>query len=445
MSGNQPLADNIGWPSSASFDPSGGELHFYGKSISQIVDEYQTPAIVYDSHEIYRNTKRMMEAFSYSTVYFAMKALPLKDAAATAYQAGAGVDVCSLGELELAKRAGIPGANILFHGNNKSLAELQEAVDYGVEYIVCDGVEELHELSAVCQNRNRDAKVLLRVKVNVHSQTHKNIATAHHDQKFGLADDDSPTGLNEAAKTCRSLPRIKLVGLHSHIGSQILAPSDFLDGVKALTDLYMAIRKVHSDELSILDIGGGFGVSYVQSDDSLDIDKLAADIYELVTAQCASNGIQITQIFVEPGRIIASSSCVTLYEVGRVKPLVDNPTYVAVDGGMSDNIRTALYDANYSALLANRVSSEALTPCRLVGKHCDAGDVIVREVQLPQDIKKGDLIAVPNTGAYCRSLANNYNLVPKPPVIKVSLEDVLLLQRRESISDLFNLDIEEDS
>jgi diaminopimelate decarboxylase len=283
------------------------------------------------------------------------------------------------------------------------------------------------------------AKVLVRVTVGVEAHTHEFIATAHEDQKFGfsLAGGDAL----EAVRRVLALPALELVGLHSHIGSQIFDTAGFEVAAHRVVGLLATVRDTCEVVLPELDLGGGFGIAYLPADDPVDVVELAAQLRAIVEREAAGVGLPVPRLAVEPGRAIVGPAGVTLYEVGTIKDVDGIRTYVSVDGGMSDNVRTALYDASYTVTLASRVSDAPPMLCRVVGKHCEAGDIVVRDAWLPSDLAPGDLLAVAATGAYCRSMSSNYNFLPRPPVVAVSGGTSRVLLRRETVDDLLALDV----
>jgi diaminopimelate decarboxylase len=282
------------------------------------------------------------------------------------------------------------------------------------------------------------AKVLLRVTVGVEAHTHEFIATAHEDQKFGFS--LSSGAALEAVRRVTALPSLKLVGLHSHIGSQIFDTAGFEVAAHRVVGLLAAIRDTTGVTLPELDLGGGLGIAYVDEDDPADVAEVAKQLRAIVDRECAASALPVPRLAVEPGRAIVGPAGVTLYEVGTIKDVDHIRTYVSVDGGMSDNIRTALYGSSYTCVLASRDSDAPPMLARVVGKHCEAGDIVVRDVWLPSDLVPGDVLAVAATGAYCRSMASNYNAVPRPPVVAVKDGTSTLLLRRETIDDLLALD-----
>src|SRR5674476_32285 len=319
--------------------------------------------------------------------------------------------------------AGQAGGRIGVHGNNKSVAEIEAALRHGVARIVVDSFEEIERVAGAAKRLGVMAPVMVRVTVGVEAHTHEYIATAHEDQKFGF----SLAG-GQAAEAVRRIlghpASLSLLGLHSHIGSQIFDTSGFEVAARRVLGLHLEVAREHDIQLPELDLGGGFGIAYTTQHDPMSARDLAIGMAQIVARVCGAEGVPVPKISVEPGRAIAGPSTFTLYEVGTVKEvLLDGDasrTYVAVDGGMSDNIRPALYDADYSCTIASRASQAPATLARVVGKHCESGDILVKDEFLPSDIRAGDLLAVPVTGAYCRSLSSQYNHTPRPPVVAVA-------------------------
>ena len=335
---------------------------------------------------------------------------------------GLGIDVCTAGELAIALRAGVDPQRLALHGNNKSVAELGQALQAGVGRIVLDSHLEIDRLAELADRLGVRPRVLVRVTVGVEAHTHAFIATAHEDQKFGF----SLASGQAAAAVARVLghPQLQLVGLHSHIGSQIFDTGGFEVAAHRVVGLLARIRDAHGIELPEIDLGGGQGIAYVEGDDPQPAARVAARLREIVERECGLAGLAVPRLAVEPGRAVIGPAMLTLYEVGTVKPVeLDGGLvrhYVSVDGGMSDNIRTALYDADYTVVLANRASDAPAQLSRVVGKHCESGDIVVRDCWLPADVAPGDLLAVAATGAYCYAMASNYNRIPRPPVVAVA-------------------------
>jgi diaminopimelate decarboxylase len=430
-----------------------GSLTVAGLDVRAIAGEFGTPAYVIDEDDFRSRAREFNAAFTDvfqdlcggADVYYAGKAFLCTTVARWIDEEGLGLDVCSGGELAVAIRAGFPGARIGFHGNNKSVAEIETALRYGVGRIVVDSFEEIERVAAAALRLGVTTPVMVRVTVGVEAHTHEYIATAHEDQKFGF----SLAG-GQAAEAVRRIlehpESLSLLGLHSHIGSQIFDTSGFEVAARRVLGLHLEVAREHGIQLAELDLGGGFGISYTTQHDPSSARELAGGMAQILELACRAEGVPVPKISVEPGRAIAGPSTFTLYEVGTVKEvLLDGDarrTYVAVDGGMSDNIRPALYDADFSCTIASRVSQAPATLARVVGKHCESGDILVKDEFLPSDVRAGDLLAVPVTGAYCRSLSSQYNHTPRPPVVAVTGGAAREIVRRETIEDLLALDVD---
>jgi len=425
------------WPATATRDESGA-LVLGGVDVRDLATEFGTPAYLLDEADFRSRCRDFVQAFAGADVHYAAKAFCSLTSLRWIVEEGLGLDVCSGGELAAALRAEVPAERIAFHGNNKSVAELEQALDAGVGRIVVDSFAEIARLAWLAEERGLRQPVLVRATVGVEAHTHEFIATAHEDQKFGF----SVAG-GDAFEACRRVlnhSSLDLVGVHSHIGSQIFDTSGFEVSAHRAVALLARLREELGATPPYLDLGGGFGIAYTAADTPMDVPALAASMRAIVARECAAAGLAEPRLAVEPGRAIAGPASITLYEVGTVK---DTPhrRYVSVDGGMSDNIRTALYDAQYTCVLASRVSEVPPVLCRVVGKHCESGDIVVRDTWLPADLVPGDLLAVAATGAYCRSLASNYNHQPRPPVVAVGDGAARVVVRRETVEDLLRLDM----
>ena len=425
------------WPATATRDESGA-LVLGGVDVRDLATEFGTPAYLLDEADFRSRCRDFVQAFVGADVHYAAKAFCSLTSLRWIVEEGLGLDVCSGGELAAALRAEVPAERIAFHGNNKSVAELEQALDAGVGRIVVDSFAEIARLAWLAEERGLRQPVLVRATVGVEAHTHEFIATAHEDQKFGF----SVAG-GDAFEACRRVlnhSSLDLVGVHSHIGSQIFDTSGFEVSAHRAVALLARLREELGATPPYLDLGGGFGIAYTAADTPMDVPALAASMRAIVARECAAAGLAEPRLAVEPGRAIAGPASITLYEVGTVK---DTPhrRYVSVDGGMSDNIRTALYDAQYTCVLASRVSEVPPVLCRVVGKHCESGDIVVRDTWLPADLVPGDLLAVAATGAYCRSLASNYNHQPRPPVVAVGDGAARVVVRRETVEDLLRLDV----
>jgi diaminopimelate decarboxylase len=419
-----------------------GELHLGGVPVSQLVAQHGTPALFLDEADLRDRARAYASAFGGGTVYYAGKAFLCTTLARWIADEGLAMDVCTGGELAVALAAGFPRERLAMHGNNKTRAELQRAVDAGIGQVIVDSFAEIDRLAEVSAAAGVRQKVLVRVTVGVEAHTHEFIATAHEDQKFGFS---LPGGQAErAVSAVLAAESLELVGLHSHIGSQIFDTAGFEIAAHRIVELAATIRDRHGVEVGELNLGGGLGIAYVTGDDPESPKEIAQRLTAIVERECTASDLPPPRVCVEPGRAIVGPAAITVYEVGTVKDVVLDGgltrSYVSVDGGMSDNIRTALYDATYTCTLASRASTADAKLARIVGKHCESGDIVVRDTWLPADIGPGDLLAVAATGAYCRSMASNYNHVPRPPVVSVRDGMATVLVRRETEDDLLRLD-----
>ncbi|MCE7081790.1 diaminopimelate decarboxylase [Streptomyces sp. ST2-7A] len=418
-----------------------GALTVAGVDVRDLAREFGTPAYILDDADFRARCRAWREAFGDDAdVFYAGKAFLCRAVVRRLHEEGLNLDVCTGGELATALSGGMPPERLALHGNNKSLAEIDRAVSVGVGRIVLDSLAEIERVAEAARRHGVRQRVQIRVTVGVEAHTHEFIATAHEDQKFGLALADGRAA--EAVRRVLAHPdSLELIGLHSHIGSQIFDTSGFEVAAHRVVGLMAAIRDEHGLELPEIDLGGGLGIAYTSADDPREPHQIAKGLSEIVTRECEASSLAVPRLSVEPGRAIAGPTTFTLYEVGTVKELPGLRTYVSVDGGMSDNIRTALYDAEYSVTVASRAPEGPPTLCRVVGKHCESGDIVVRDAWLPADTAPGDLLAVPATGAYCRSMASNYNHVPRPPVVSVDESGARVIVRRETEEDLLRLDV----
>ena len=390
-----------------------------GVDVRDLAAEFGTPLYVCDEEDVRSRCREYLEAFGPDgRVFYAAKAFCSRAVLRWVSEEGLGVDVCTGGELEVALSAGVPPEQITMHGNNKMLDELSRAV------VGRGGPHRGGLLRGDRPARLPDArmsparpKILVRVTTGVEAHTHEFMATAHDDQKFGFS--LASGAADEAVRRVIACPGLSFAGLHSHIGSQIFDTAGFEVAAHRVVGLAVRIRDEHGIEIAELDLGGGFGIAYTDEDDAPEVKDLAQSLREIVDGQCRAAGLARPRLTVEPGRGIVGPSTVSLYTVGTIKDVDGLRTYVSVDGGMSDNIRTALYDASYLCALASRASAAPPMLSRVVGRHCESGDIVVRHAWLPADLAPGDLLAVPATGAYCRSLASNYNHVPRPAVVAV--------------------------
>ncbi|MBM7825849.1 diaminopimelate decarboxylase [Arcanobacterium pluranimalium] len=435
------------WSMNTERQPN-GELCVAGVPVGQIAQEFSTPRYVLDADDARFRARAWKEAMDHAFaglagahVYYAGKAFLSKAFARWMYEEGLHIDTASEGELRTALAGGVPGSACGLHGNNKSRAEIELALREHVAHIVVDSLAELDFVNTIAQENGLIAPIYLRLTTGVHAGGHEFISTAHEDQKFGLS---VSTGVaREAMIRAGELEHVELIGLHSHIGSQISATEGFAQAAQVIFD-----ERVWAYEQGLtikeIDLGGGYGIRYTAADDIAPSPREFARILaHVVREHVEKTGLPAPLVSIEPGRSIVAPSMLTLYTVGTVKDVaIDSGvrTYVSVDGGMSDNIRPALYEADYTAALANRSSAAPVQRARVVGKHCESGDIVVRNVALPSDITAGDLLAVPATGAYGRAMASNYNMLPRPGVVAVTDGVLTELIRSESIEDLLALD-----
>ncbi|HZQ86059.1 MAG TPA: diaminopimelate decarboxylase [Acidimicrobiales bacterium] len=402
-----------------------GRLSVGGVDVLDIAAEWGTPAFVYDEAHLRARCREAVDAFGDGVAY-ASKAFLCKAMAALAFEEGMHIDVSTGGELHVALAAGVPAERLVLHGNNKSEAELVRALEVGVGRIVVDSFDEIDRLERI----GAEAFVLLRVTPGIEAHTHEYVMTGQEDSKFGFSIASGAAA--RAVDRVRTLPRIELLGLHAHIGSQVFLLHSFQKEVEVLAPFFAPLG------LPELVIGGGLGVAYVVGEEAPTIYEWAAAIREA----CGAGGVPAgTRVTAEPGRSIVASAAITLYTVGTIKALPGIRTYVAVDGGMSDNPRPVLYGSGYEAFLPRATDAERPREATIVGKHCESGDVLVRDACLPDDLAVGDVVATPVTGAYGHSMASNYNKVPRPPVLFVKDGQVRPVVRRETLDDLLHLEV----
>jgi len=434
------------WSSSVT---TGAELSIAGITAKTLAKEFGTPTFFIDEADFRERAlawdKALKDSFGShaGTVYYASKAFICTELARWIKEIGIGIDVSTGGEMAVALAGSIDPSKIEVHGNNKSINEIEKAISVGVESIVIDSLYEIDRVAVAAQKAGKVQRVLLRITPGIQAHTHESIATAHEDVKFGFS---IASGAAWAAITAvRTHPSLELRGVHAHIGSQIFGYNSFEILSERLISLLAQYRDEFKSELPELDLGGGFGIAYLPGDETVNPTEAMNALAAAVTKNCAAHNLQIPRVSIEPGRAIVGPTMFTLYEVGTVKDVTledgTHRRYISIDGGMSDNIRPSLYGAEYTTILANRTSTAAHVSSRLVGKHCETGDIVIREIELPDDIVPGDLLAVPATGAYGRSMASNYNHVPRPPVVAVKDGKARVIVRRESEADLLRLDI----
>jgi len=424
------------WPASTT-EPHSGDLTVGGVPLAEVADRFGTPVYVLDEAEVRDRCRTYRQAFPEAEVLYAAKAFLCRAMIHWMDEEGLGLDVCSAGELELAVTAGFPPDRIVLHGNAKSPRDLETALRLGVGRIVIDSPSEIARLAAAVGPGGHQ-KVMVRVVPGISAGGHAKIRTGTEDQKFGLSISDGHA--QHAIARILDQPQLQLTGLHCHLGSQITSVKPYLATVRRMVGLMARLHGQHGLVLPELDLGGGHGIAYRPGEQALDLTLLARKVRAELTEACASAGLPVPRLIIEPGRAVAGPAGVALYRVLAVKRTGEH-TYVAVDGGMSDNPRPALYGVRYAPRPAGRRSSAPSAPVTVVGRHCEAGDILAADTELPADIRPGDLLAVPVAGAYHLSMASAYNLVGRPPVVAVQDGRARLLVRRESLDDIRSRDV----
>ncbi|WP_433742946.1 diaminopimelate decarboxylase [Falsibacillus pallidus] len=419
-----------------------GHLEIGGCDTVELAKKYGTPLYIYDVALIRERAKGFKETFDRlnvkAQVAYASKAFSSIAMVQLAAEEGLSLDVVSAGELYTALAAGFPTEKIHFHGNNKSEEELKMALEHKIGCIVVDNFTELSLLEEVCSEMKTQMSVLLRVTPGIEAHTHDYILTGQEDSKFGF---DLQNGQAEKALLAAAdSPWIDLLGIHCHIGSQIFDTTGFVLAAEKIMEKLNDWSKKHQFEPKVLNLGGGFGIRYTSEDDPIPPERYVEEIITKVKEESIRYGLEMPEIWIEPGRSLVGDSGTTLYEAGSQKDVPNVRKYIAVDGGMNDNIRPALYDAKYEAVLANRVNDPKEELVSIAGKCCESGDMLIWDIHLPQ-VQKGDLLAVFCTGAYGYSMANNYNRIPRPPVVFVENGRDVLVVRRESLEDIIHLDM----
>lgn len=445
---DQNLIDGAVWPSGMRRSAA-GDVSIAGVSVGQLATQFGTPLMVIDQDDFFARGAKVKAAFddaaarigTSSKTYYASKSLLTTEIVKWIDKLGLNLDVSTGGELALALAGGISPERIGLHGSNKSLFEIGRAVTANVGTIVIDSDIEIERIASVAGAQDKVQAVRIRVNSGIHANTHEYLATAREDQKFGIAIADVPA----LVEKIRSHSHLRFLGLHSHIGSQIFSMDGFLESVRRLLPLHKEL--LAGGDVPELNVGGGFGINYTSADKAPDITEFAESITKEVARICSELGISVPVLCFEPGRVISGPAGITLYNVGTIKDVLLNEDgvsgvrkYVSIDGGMSDNARPSLYGANYLPVLASRVSSAPPALSRVVGKHCESGDIVVRDCYLPQDINPSDLLAVAATGAYCHSLASNYNYVTRPAIVAIKDGAVQLILRAETEADMFARD-----
>jgi diaminopimelate decarboxylase len=413
-------------PDNSSVDVD-GRLSIGGCDLIDLAAEFGTPLFVYDEGHLRARCREAVAAFPDGVAY-ATKAFLCTAMARLAHEEGMDLDVATGGEMYVALAAGVPADNLVFHGNNKSRRELEMAVDAGVSSIVIDSMSEIDRLESILAARSERPRVMIRVNPGVEAHTHEFLRTGATDSKFGIRIAGGEA--TDAVERVRRSGAMELVGIHAHVGSQVFDVGSFSRGVESLAEF------VGSTGVSALSIGGGLGVSYVEGEAAPTITEWGSAIHAAVTTA----GLDV-RVHAEPGRAIVAQAAVTLYTTGTIKEIPGVRTYVSVDGGMSDNPRPVLYGSGYEVFLVRSATADRERAIRLVGKHCESGDVLVWEGRVPADLHLGDILATPVTGAYGHTMGSNYNMVLRPPVVFVSNGDARLVVRRETFDDLLTRDL----
>lgn len=425
-----------------------GELAIGGIGVSQLAAAVGTPCYVLDELDLRCRARQWREAFTAAfgaigvkaQVFYGGKALLTTQLARVLVAQGLAIDAATDGEMEVLARAGVPGELIGLHGNNKSDAEIETAIQMGVAHLTIDCLDEIDRVAAAARKAGIRMRVQVRVVPGIKVGDHDHISTGHADQKFGL----SPEYALTAVQAILASRNLEYGGLHAHIGSQIVQTEPFVAAVTMLARLRTDISRITGYLAPELDFGGGFGVAYTPEQTGISPQAVAQIMAASLKEQCEADEVAIPDVSIEPGRAIVGPAVTTLYTVGSTKTvdiIAGQRRYVSVDGGMSDNIRPPLYQARYHCELASRTSKRPTMLSRVVGRHCESGDIVVPDIDLPADVHRGDVLAVPGTGAYCLAMGSNYNKVLRPPLVAVAQGRAELWQRRETFADLLATDV----
>lgn len=415
-----------------------GHLAFAGRDTVELAEKYGTPAYIMDESKIREKCriykKALTESFGSDALpLFAGKSLCFKQIYRIMREEGMGIDVVSSGELYTAVSVGFPLENAFFHGNNKTESDISYAMDNAIGYFICDNGDELRAINRQAKSRNIRQKILLRITPGIDPHTHAKISTGSVDSKFGTAIETGQA--DKLVELALSLESIELCGFHCHIGSQIFDYEPFSDAAKIMIDFIARVKAEQGYTAQILNLGGGMGVRYVESDPEIDYAANIKSLSEIIKAECAEKNISLPRILMEPGRSIVADAGLTLYTVGAKKEIPGFKNYISIDGGMPDNPRYALYQSSYTVCVANRMNEPADYECTIAGRCCESGDLIQENVKIPA-AQPGDILAVLTTGAYNYAMSSNYNAIPKPPVIMLSESDEYVAVRRESFEDM---------
>jgi diaminopimelate decarboxylase len=414
-------------PDSASIGAD-DSLSIGGVRVSELAAQYGTPLFVYDEEHLRARCRAAVNAFGAGNVVYATKAFICGAMARLAHEEGLLLDVATGGELHTVLHAGVPASSCVLHGNNKALDELRMAIAAGIDHIVVDSFDEIDRIEKLHADGLPVVRVQLRITPGVHVHTHEYVSTGQDDSKFGFNLNNGDA--HKAIARAQSSAAIDLIGIHCHIGSNVFAVDNFAEASKVMVDLFSTLN------LSELTLGGGLGVAYTENEEAPTIEQWAAVLQRATQSLPAGSNVSV-----EPGRSIVASAGITVYTVGTVKPVDGIRTYISVDGGMSDNPRPVLYGSGYEAFDPARMSADRTDSARIVGKHCESGDILVESAAVAPNVSVGDLLVMPVTGAYGYSMASNYNKVMRPAVVFVSKGESRLVVRRETYDDLVRLDL----
>ncbi|MBR5242372.1 MAG: diaminopimelate decarboxylase [Clostridia bacterium] len=421
-----------------------GHLLFAGRDTTEMIKKYGSPMFLMDEERIRHNCRVYRSALernfgSDAIALYASKAASFKRIYEIVAEEGLGCDVVSCGEIFTATRAGFPLSRAYFHSNNKTDADIEYAIDHGVGYLVCDNEEEVYAINRIAGEKGIRQKILLRLTPGIDPHTYAAVATGKVDSKFGSAIE---TGQAEAiTRIALAQKNIILSGFHCHVGSQVFDAEVYLSSTKIMLDFLKHVKKTTGYEADELDLGGGFGVRYVEEDPTLNIGEKIDELASFIKRYVSELGLRMPAIRLEPGRSIIADTCLTLYTVGTVKRIPGYKSYVSVDGGMTDNPRFALYGSRYTVLSANKATEKCDFECSVVGRCCESGDIIQENVKLPSSITRNDIIAVLTTGAYNYSMSSNYNRIGRLPIVMLNRDGDYLAVRRESLEDIARNDI----
>ncbi|MBQ3547487.1 MAG: diaminopimelate decarboxylase [Clostridia bacterium] len=420
-----------------------GHLQFANFDTVDLAQKYGTPLYLMDENKIRQHIKEYKAAFNKyfpvgSAPEFASKSFSCKQIYRIMQEENMCIDAVSAGEIYTAKSAGFNISNCFFHGNNKTDYDIAFAIDSGVGYFVIDNFEEIEAVNLMARDKGITQKVLLRITPGIDTHTHQKISTGNVDSKFGFA---IATGMaDQAVEAVLKCENIKLCGFHCHIGSQIFESRPFITAAELMLDFIYHVKTTQNYTADILNLGGGFGVRYLENQPSLNLDEKIGEVANAINKKCAELKISVPKIAMEPGRSIVADAGMTLYTVGSVKEIKGYKNYVSIDGGMPDNPRFALYESPYTVMLASRANDTADFNATIAGRCCESGDIIQNDVLIPKP-ERGEILAVLTTGAYNYSMASNYNRIPRPPVIMLSRNGDYIAVKRETIEDICSLDV----